>query len=127
MRLCPNCGDHDSSDRVRCQYCGADLLPESISRELFDLRARVNEFTTALEKATRCNLEAMELYEKTRKALQEARDEFEARTTDEAIGRAMRRLGAVSDEDVKNVERAIDKGLDNEAKQRHADDDDVPF
>lgn len=124
MRLCPNCGDQDGRFRaVRCKACGADLLPEHISEVLVHLRMAAD---AQAEKMNRLHGEMQGELERTRKALKNAIDDFEARTTDEVIGRAMRRLGAVSDEDVKNVERAIDS-----AAARHLippeDDPDIPF
>lgn len=127
MRLCPNCGNQDGHFRaVRCKECGADLLPEHISEELVHLRMAADAQNTVAEKMNRLHGEMQGELERTRKALKNAIDDFEARTTDEAIGRAMRRLGAVSDEDVKNVERAIDSAAARHLIP-HEDDPDIPF
>ena len=137
MRLCPNCGQTDSTyTRVRCDGCGADLLPDHISQEIINLRSLVNEYKSAFEEATANNTEASDLLEQTRAELKQAKDEFEARTTDEAIGRAMRRLGGIEDDTVKDIEHEIDADLPSKTgtRQRPAsekndknDDDAIPF
>jgi hypothetical protein len=121
MRLCPHCGYEDNSypEHVRCDTCGHDLLPEHISQELFNLRLKVNEFDQ-LSANVKFTLEQME------DKLREAKAEFDARTTDEAIGRAVRRLGTFTNPQVKEVEAAIDN-VQADEQASSINEDDIPF